>query len=184
VPRCFCVCGAESIQQRRLLADRAAENAANVEKAYGANSGELTYGEHMFTISHAGSDDDQDSDEWQGFEGALEGKELEEEYEDGEHLATVTIVEDFDPHTIIHGPPRIPEESSALTLPTAAVRPSPQPKLRDRRHTGGLKGNAKVRYETKSARKAEKNRQKARRAEKAERAGGKGARSKTFGRRR
>src|SRR5262245_11814280 len=44
VPSFFGLCRPESVQQRRLLAERAAQNAQNVEKAYGANSGD-----EMFT---------------------------------------------------------------------------------------------------------------------------------------
>lgn len=101
-------------------------------------------------------------------------KEKAEEYEDEEHLATVTVVEDFDPHTIIHGPPRT----------TAPHLKTPPPDLQTPTKRGGrdiVKAKAsnkakKIRYETKAARKAQKDKQQARRTEKAQRAGGKNSR--------
>ncbi|KDQ09059.1 hypothetical protein BOTBODRAFT_37436 [Botryobasidium botryosum FD-172 SS1] len=62
-------------EHRRALAQRAAENAKKIEKAYGRT--------------------DSDS-EWGGSED-MQPKPAEElEFEDGEKLATVTVVEDFD----------------------------------------------------------------------------------------
>ncbi|KAF7321669.1 hypothetical protein MKEN_00688300 [Mycena kentingensis (nom. inval.)] len=66
-------------EQRRELRQRAIENAAAVEKAYGAQ------------------DDGEDEEEWAGVP-----DKLEEEYEDEELLATV-VVEDFDADTLVHG---------------------------------------------------------------------------------
>jgi len=71
----------ETRRQRRLaLAERAARNAAEVERAYGACT--------------------------EGDEGGVhsELEEAEEEYEGEEQLATVTVVQDFDLSTLIHGP--------------------------------------------------------------------------------
>jgi ribosomal RNA-processing protein 17 len=101
---------------------------------------------------------------------------MEEEYEDEDMLATVTVVEDFDPDTFLHGPrlesvptPSVP--SGPHTLPgklklVNSERPKKKPKPK------------KVRYETKDERKVERTKQRARRTEKAELAGGKAARKK------
>src|SRR6202050_5573793 len=44
----------------------------------------------------------------------------EDEYEDEEQLATVSVVEDFDPDTIIHGPRRVhlsePNQDEEMTV--------------------------------------------------------------------
>jgi ribosomal RNA-processing protein 17 len=122
---------------------------------------------------------DIDDDEWSGIGGepVAEGEtEKAEEYEDEEHLAIVTVVEDFDPHTIIHGPPQIAASHPVAPPPDL---PMPSTTKRKRIDVAGAKANTiakKIRYETKSARKAEKGKQRARRTEKAERAGGKSTR--------
>lgn len=118
----------------------------------------------------------------------------EEEYEDEEQLATVTVVEDFDPDTIIHGPPRIrsspgddgPMEYSRPSTKgkSATVMPSLTTTERTKVRTKAnlsvktkLKMSKKVKYQTKAERGLEKKKQRARRTEKAERAGGKASRS-------
>ena len=78
---------------------------------------------------------------------------MEEEYEGEEQLATVTVVQDFDLSTLLHGP-----------APTS--RPAKE-EVVTRRKTGKARP---VRYETKAARLAERRKQRARRTEKAERA--------------
>ncbi|KAJ6625527.1 nucleolar protein 12-domain-containing protein [Mycena sp. CBHHK59/15] len=145
-------------EQRRTLRERAIENAAQVEKAYGA------------------VDVDEDDAQWTGISGSDgkdKGKQMEEEYEDEDMLATVTVVEDFDPDSFIHGPrlkttPAQSASSVPLPLPVKPnsdrLKRTPKPK--------------KVRYETKDARKVERTKQRARRTEKAELAGGKAARRK------
>ncbi|KAG8214019.1 nucleolar protein 12-domain-containing protein [Butyriboletus roseoflavus] len=68
-------------EHRRALAERAARNAAEVERACGALA----------------------DDEWDGV--ASECEAMEEEYEGEEQLATVTVVQDFDVSAMLHGPP-------------------------------------------------------------------------------
>lgn len=97
---------------------------------------------------------DSDVGEWGGVSSEPEG--VEEEYEGEEQLATVTVVQDFDLSTLLHGPPRAPG-------PTRA--PVEEEVKRTRRTKP-----AKVKYETKAARRAERRKQRARRTEKAERA--------------
>ena len=98
----------------------------------------------------------------------------EAEFEDEETLATVTVVEDFDPDTIIHGPPKAAADPKQYAPAEPAAPPKPKsskPKIRER----------KVRYETKDARKREQVKQRKRRTEKAELAGGKAARRPSGG---
>ncbi|KAF8633419.1 hypothetical protein AX17_004590 [Amanita inopinata Kibby_2008] len=67
-------------EQRRALRERAQENAAQVERAYGA------------TFSEG------EADEWTGIHisDSEQGGDIDHEYEGEEELATVTVVEDFD----------------------------------------------------------------------------------------
>ncbi|KIK40448.1 hypothetical protein CY34DRAFT_807186, partial [Suillus luteus UH-Slu-Lm8-n1] len=143
-------------EHRRALAERAAQNAAEVEKAYGA------------TI-----DDSDDENEGLGSSGDLE---VNGEYEGEEQLATVTVVEDFDPAALLHGPPTPADRPDA---------PSPKSKGKERAQNDSLKPKRKakknektksIRYQTKAARLVERSKQQARRTEKAERAGGKSSR--------
>ncbi|KAG2150456.1 nucleolar protein 12-domain-containing protein [Suillus clintonianus] len=153
-------------EHRRALAERAAQNAAEVEKAYGA------------TI-------DGEDDEYEGL-GSLEDereREVNGEYEGEEQLATVTVVEDFDPADFLHGPPMA---GSAPTDRLDIPSPTPlKPKGKEKAQNDTLKPKRKVkknektksvRYQTKAARLAERSKQRARRTEKAERAGGKSSR--------
>jgi ribosomal RNA-processing protein 17 len=113
--------------------------------------------------------DNEEEEEWAGI--CAEEYERDEEYEDEEILATVTVVEDFDPDTIIHGPPKPDHLTLAL--------PEPKPKLSRQLqfNTGEKKSRQrKIPYETSDARKKERTKQRARRTEKAELAGGKAAR--------
>lgn len=125
----------------------------------------------------------------------------EEKYEDEEQLATVTIVEDFDPDTIIHGPPRIhsppdanqdddvempkqPRSSKSRAVPplsppatiTKQTKAGTKANLSTNRTKTKLKMSKKVKYQTKAERSVEMKKQRARRTEKAERAGGKASR--------
>ncbi len=114
--------------------------------------------------------------------------EHEHEYSDEEQLATVTVVEDFDPSVLLYHP-----TASGAELPAERSSPQPPPlslslsreNLKASRKNDGLatatKKLKKVRYETRAARKATRSTQRARRTEKAERAGGKAARKKTGG---
>lgn len=105
------------------------------------------------------------------------GKQRDDEYEDEEVLATVTVVEDFDPDAIRHGsqkppliplPPSQPSSSKNLTPQSEATPLPKKPKVQ------------KIRYQTKEARKAERRKQFTRRTEKAERARGKVPRKASY----
>ena len=129
-----------------MLRERAAENAALVEKAYGGADED---------------EEDEDEDVWTGVSHA-------NQFEDEEHLATVTVVEHFDhPDSLIHGPPKPTFDPSLLRrIPT----PKPKPKLTSAPAPPAKSKPNKVRYQTVKARKAERSKQRARRVEKAERA--------------
>lgn len=139
-------------EQRRLLRERAAENAAKVERAYGAIMGT--------------ADDDDDDGEGEG-ETPTGEQQTEQAYEDEQVLATVAVVEDFEPEPGIYGE----------TSRSVRVEPPERTASHKAEKVKKVKPN-KVRYQTKGARKAERSKQLARRTEKAERAGGKGRRSK------
>ena len=132
------------------------------------------------------------------------GKQKQEAFEDEEQLATVTVVEEFDPDSLLHDThlpqshQRLEENSShsaSIHSPpthrsshpaprTASSRELRQPSSshgHDRAHTASSTVTKKTKsknfsYETKAARKAEKHKQKRRKLEKAERAGGKSTR--------
>ncbi|KAH8985934.1 nucleolar protein 12-domain-containing protein [Lactarius hatsudake] len=150
-------------EQRRILAEQATQNAAKVEAAYGG------------FVEDTGSDDE----EWHGIASAPSNDAgLEQEtYSDEEQLATVTIVEDFDPSTLIHGPTSSEPQAPFPPLPPSSSPRKGGERVRDDegRKTSKRK-NATVRYETKAARRAAQVKQRARRTEKAELAGGKAAR--------
>ena len=135
-------------------------------------------------------DSDSHGGEWAGIdaEGDADAAEPHEyAYSDEEQLATVTVVEDFDPSTLLHGAAASEEQRE---------RAFPPPPRRGRVEGGNELGSAtskgkkkdgagkKVRYETKAARRATRATQHARRTEKAERAGGKAARNKAGGKKR
>ncbi|KAH9485054.1 Ribosomal RNA-processing protein 17 [Psilocybe cubensis] len=153
-------------EQRQALREQAAQNAAQVEKAYGGVV---------------------EDEEWTGISVSdQDGKEHADEYEDEEVLATVTVVEDFDPDTIIHGPAKsdvpipsskpIPSQAKSSRLPPAKESPHAPSKKKSKPR------EKKIRYETKDARRREQIKQRRRRTEKAELAGGKASRkSKTPG---
>lgn len=150
-------------EHRRALAERAAQNAAEVEKAYGA------------TID--------DESEGLGSSGNEKDRAVNGEYEGEEQLATVTVVEDFDPAAFLHSPLMT---SSALADQSDLPSSTPvKPKGKDRAQNDPLKPQRKakknektksIKYQTKAARLAERSKQRARRTEKAERAGGKSSR--------
>ncbi|KIK97370.1 hypothetical protein PAXRUDRAFT_31830 [Paxillus rubicundulus Ve08.2h10] len=146
-------------EHRRALAERAAQNAAEIERAYGAVT-------------------DNNEEEWDG----ISGDELEEEFEGDEQLATVTVVEDFDPSALLYGPPktslfRVSDDTPPQRL-TAKVKAKEKEKPKKDAINGKSKSkkSERVKYQTKGARLAERSRQRARRTEKAERAGGKASR--------
>ncbi|KAF9811793.1 hypothetical protein IEO21_06405 [Rhodonia placenta] len=171
-------------EKRQLLAERAAQNVAEVEKAYGG---------HV-------EDGDGSDTEWSGLEGTLaspdkgKGKAQEEEYEYEEEVATVTVVEDFDPDALIHGQDdRRPiagaeRDGAAATSepPDVANRARHKPKpatayVRHDRKKSAPKPKD-IKYQTSAARKVDRLKQRRRKSEKAERAGGKASRKGTSGR--
>lgn len=94
-------------------------------------------------------------------------------------MATVTVVEEFDPDFFLHGP-RI------KTAPThfPSVGDLQHTKLQSKRGEKIPEKKSKgkrIRYETKDARKVERTKQRARRTEKAELAGGKASKRKGSG---
>jgi len=108
----------------------------------------------------------------------------EHEYSDEEQLATVTVVEDFDPSAILHYSTTtadVEQQRPLLTPPPPPPSPSLSRDKASRNVDGLVAKNMKVRYETKAARRATRATQRARRTEKAERAGGKAARKKVVG---
>nr|GAT56799.1 predicted protein [Mycena chlorophos] len=139
-------------QQRRDLRQRALENAAQVESAYGATA------------------NDSEDDEWEGI-----SKKIEEEYEDEQMFATV-VVEDFNADTLIHGSTE-PHPPSRSAPQPPVVQSNPKREQSTAAKKKKLKPK-KVRYETKAARQAERSKQRARRSEKAQLAGGKAARKR------
>ncbi|RPD78533.1 hypothetical protein L226DRAFT_531875 [Lentinus tigrinus ALCF2SS1-7] len=164
-------------EHRRLLAEQAKKNAAEAERAYGG-------------IVDSGSDS-----EWDGIggSGTSKGKGRaaeaeEEEFEDEEQLATVTVVEEFDPDSLINGPTHAAGEEegeeddheSALPLAHNKVKTKPTPS--DVVHAKAkIKASTKakdVKYQTNAARKFERQKQRKRKLEKADRAGGKGSKRK------
>jgi ribosomal RNA-processing protein 17 len=178
-----------------VLAEQAAQNAAEVEEAYGgsfaqraSNSSLFPFTRPSFIISslHGSVDVVESDQEWTG----IAVPEREREYSDEEQLATVTVVEDFDPSSILlHGATTTTtttttsDDHNAELLPAAERRPllpPPEKAGRSRKDREGL-GKKAVRYETKAARRATQAKQRARRTEKAERAGGKAARKRAGG---
>jgi len=106
---------------------------------------------------------DPEQEEWNGIQ------EQAEEFEDEQTLATVTVIEDFNPDLLIHGPDTRPQNDMSVpsvspTSPDKPKRPKRKPK--------------EIKYQTKAARKVERTKQRARRVEKAELAGGKSARKR------
>ena len=114
-----------------MLKERAAENAALVEKAYG------------------GGEDDPDEEVWTGI--SPDTHETEQ-FEDEEHLTTVTVVEDFDPDTLIHGP-ALTERGPDPTRESGKRRTRPPGSELDKRKSSRSK---KVRHRTHGALKLEK----------------------------
>ncbi|KZV60645.1 hypothetical protein PENSPDRAFT_564567, partial [Peniophora sp. CONT] len=154
-------------EKRQMLAQQAAENAKKVETAYGGAALEN------------GSDDD-----WDGFgepgPSSPSARERQDEYSDEEQLATVTVVEDFDPSTLIHGPATDASsdeaDTSAVALTAPAGRTKPPTTKKDTSTTKKKLKPKDIKYETKAARKSARSKQYARKTEKAERAGGKASR--------
>ncbi|KAI6121501.1 nucleolar protein 12-domain-containing protein [Pisolithus croceorrhizus] len=148
-------------ERRRALAERAAQNAAEVEKACGAIL-----------------DDDE------GENVADDASEIGEEYEGEEQLATVTVVEDFDPAALLHEKQEQQPKSRSSVRSLTSRSPSTVEGTQKSQQQGNStaknksKKRSKVKYQTKAERAAERAKQRARRTEKAERAGGKASRKK------
>lgn len=126
------------------------------------------------------TDQDAEDDEWGGVGTSSGGREQDEEYEGEQVVATVTVVEDFDPTTITTGPippprPSLREDAIADLRSTHSTKPSipkaSKPKPRTK----------KISYQTKDARKHERSKQHARKLEKAALAGRRDKSSKTRG---
>ncbi|KAH7332641.1 nucleolar protein 12-domain-containing protein [Rhizoctonia solani] len=121
----------ERRQMRKELKERAQTNFEAVEKAYGGAALEFA-----------------------GISSTSQPDEREEEYSDEEQLATVAVIEDFDPVADILGPqPARPKEDNRLE----EERPSKKPKPFSKASTTGKKSkpkSTKIRYETKAAARA------------------------------
>ncbi|KAI0035910.1 nucleolar protein 12-domain-containing protein [Vararia minispora EC-137] len=156
-------------ERRRMLAEKARENVARIEKAYG---GEVE-GAFLSISVYV------EEEEWEGSGAGPSSppRHHENEYSDEEQLATVTIVEDFDPSTLLHGnrpDPASGDESHADVVPHP-MKPALTKTEKSNRKGGKAK---KVKYETKAARTVEREKQRARKLEKAERAGGRAMKKK------
>lgn len=142
-----------------------------------------------------------DDVEWDGLasstspeKGKGKAVEHEEEFEDEEQLATVTVVEDFDPNALLHGPsPQKPTSDDADeddTAPLLLRKPQvtkparkPPPETKKVQSKTAAKAKAKsIKYQSNAARKEERGKQQKRKVEKAERAGGKSSRKSGRGR--
>lgn len=117
---------------------------------------------------------DDEDDEWDGVSTAEKGKQkmTEAEYEDEEILATVAVVEDFDPDSILHGPIEPTDAKKYAPAPTKPVKKAKSALAKKPRK----KKPSDIKYETKSARQEATSKQRRRRTEKAEIAGGRASR--------
>lgn len=121
---------------------------------------------------------DSEDDDWNGISSSSKGKQKqqEQEYEDEEVLATVAVVEDFDPDSLIHGTDPVPVPSE--NVHSAPVKSVPRTSKPQSVPSKPKTRPQKIRYQTKDARKHEKSKQHTRKLEKAELAGGKASRRK------
>lgn len=179
-----------------MLAERAVENAREVEKAYGADvdDGKL---HSLPQFIHVTKIVPFSEDEWDGVGGSSgsgrrkgRAEDREEEYEDEEQLATVTVVEDFDPDELLHGPKQtdaMDEDAGEQTTPrskpplasssrTSSSKPAAATEKKAYSKTGTKP--KKIKYQTNAARKVERGKQQKRKLEKAARAGGKASRKR------
>jgi len=154
-------------EQRRMLRERAVENAAEVESAY-----------HVLLGNH----EEDAEDGLTGISSEHKGKQKEEEYEDEEITATVTVVEDFDPDSFIHGP-RIVNGAAKYQTPSIQALPTSASISHDKASPRRKIKMKKVRYQTKEERNVERTKQRARRTEKAELVGGRASRKKHMSKR-
>ncbi|KAH8119394.1 nucleolar protein 12-domain-containing protein [Phellopilus nigrolimitatus] len=150
-------------EQRQARQEQARENAQLVESAFRKD------------IDDGNSSED---DEFMGFSSPDKGKgKATQEYEDEEQLATVTVVEEFDPDTLRYmpstsrnspEPPQFESESfprARTTSDSTGSRRKGKPVLKK-----------KIAYETKAVRKATRQKQRVRKVEKAEFSGGRSKR--------
>ncbi|KZT04575.1 uncharacterized protein LAESUDRAFT_727736 [Laetiporus sulphureus 93-53] len=177
-------------EKRRMLAERAAQNAAEVEKAYGGATEEQSASGDQWSGLSAGTSADKG-----------EERQQKEEYEYEEEVATVTVVEDFDPDALIHGSSG-PDKRAEANAQDHPGRPShtnsggrqntssATSKQKNKAAVGRTKMATKtatkakdIKYLTNAARKSDRIKQNRRKVEKAERAGGKTSRKSGGGRR-
>ena len=181
-----------------MLAEQASQNAAKVEEAYGglaqrASNSSLPPTLLLFfprdrqliwVVKKTTTDVESDEESWTGIASTAADleREREHEYSDEEQLATVTVVEDFDPSAPLYHAAADDAEPPAEQRPLPS-QPPPSHSSRGKAAPSRKDGGAakKVRYETKAARRATRATQRARRTEKAERAGGKAARKRVGG---
>lgn len=140
----------------------------------------LTTHVFSFNVENYGGENDSE-EEYTGFSTLDKGKaKATQEYEDEEQLATVTVVEEFDPGSFLHPPPlsrssqisnKAREDTQTLPGPTSSSLATPKKTVKKRKAE-----SKKIAYETKAARKAARVKQRARKLEKAELAGGKSKR--------
>ncbi|TFK20791.1 hypothetical protein FA15DRAFT_707805 [Coprinopsis marcescibilis] len=160
-------------ERRKQLRERAIENAAEVERAYGAIISQLSLA-YFRRSGNRGvlleADNDDSDNEWDGIGG---NDEQDEEYEGEQVVATVTVVEDFDPTTLTTGPRPTPQESSEHAKPSLAPVPTVQKKAPRSKPTKSKSKPKKIFYESKDERKREKDKQYTRKREKAALAGNK-----------
>lgn len=178
-----------------MLAEQAVSNAREVEKAYGAvvdsEGAPTTYTLFSF-LPHFRIDEDFTG--FSGSKGKQRDLEMEDEYSDEEQHATVTVVEDFDPQALLHGPSTLSkpdDEDESAEKPSVPLEPKKKPSRGnlssvsspDIRKTQAkvVKKAKDIKYQTKAARQADKKKQQRRKVEKAERAGGKSSRKHTKG---
>jgi ribosomal RNA-processing protein 17 len=170
-----------------MLAERAVQNATEVERAYGGGAGASRYTAPPIISLVLTNFSSADAEEWGGVgSGSGSESEREEEYEGEEQLATVTVVEDFDPATLIYGPeptrvPPVPTDAPKPPRTTGRVKPKDMPGKIAKAKAG--KRSKDVKYQTQAGRRADKRKQLARHTEKAERAGGKQSRKRPNARR-
>ena len=179
-------------QHRKLLAEQAKKNARAAERAYGGIAGECSCQIRCTVRGEPNIRTDGSDSEWddvgptspKGKGRANEGEE--EEYEDEEQLATVTVVEEFDPDSLIHGTQPAPKpnkdgDDSEITDRPPDSQPRAKTKPADKSAKTKVKTATRakdIKYQTGAARKAERQKQRKRKLEKADRAGGKGSRRK------
>jgi len=175
-------------EHRQALREQAVENAKLVEEAYG---------------NVVGGDTSEDGD-FAGFSTEEKGKDREDAYEDAEQLATVTVIDEFDPAAL-----RNYASTSAASLDMNVSAKGEVPPLRPKRRSGEPAAHhaataqrstthgeqlphasearsskikpKKIAYETKAARKATQQKQRSRKVEKASLAGGKQSRTRQKG---